>query len=209
MRIIIKTFIITFLITLFVFTCNYSVAEPPKVSKVISFHSSANSEEPELQHNTLPSSLQIIGEEAFEGTAIIKVDLPESLTTLEDRAFANTKNLRNIYIPRSTTEIGKDVFAGAQHVSITAAPGSYARNWAKNNGIPFVTQVVFYASSGTVQISGYQINEGSKNKAANAKTIDIPKCSEAKGRTEGDIIAAKHEEYFAFSLQGRSPPMKG
>ena len=157
----------------------------------------------------IPEGIKVIGEEAFEGTAIVKADLPESLITIEDRAFANIKNLRNVYIPRSTTGIGKDVFAGTQHVTITAAPGSYARTWAKNNGIPFVTQVVFYASSGTVQISGYQINEGSKDKTANAETIDIPKCSEAKGRTNGEIIAAKHEECFAFSLQGRSPPMKG
>ena len=162
-----------------------------------------------VQSFELPSSLQVIGEEAFEGTAIVKVDLPESLITIGDRAFANTKNLRHIYIPQSTTEIGKDVFAGTKHVMITVAPGSYARNWAKNNGIPFVTQVLFCASNGSVQISGYHLNGGSKDKTANEETIETPKYSESKGRANGEIIAAKHEECFAFNLQGRSPPMKG
>ena len=157
----------------------------------------------------LPSSLQVIGEEAFEGTAVTKVDLPESLEIIKDRAFANVKSLRSIYIPQSTTEIGKDVFAGTKHVMITAAPGSYARNWAKNNGIPFVTQVLFCASNGSVQISGYHLNGGSKDKTANEETIETPKYSESKGRANGEIIAAKHEECFAFNLQGRSPPMKG
>lgn len=158
---------------------------------------------------TLPAELQIIEDSAFEGTALTAVNIPEKVDYIGGRAFARIPTLLSIYIPESTQFIGENAFDGTKHVTITASSGSYARNWAKNNGIPFVTQVVFYASSGTVQISGYQINEGSKNKTANAETIDIPKYSEAKGRTNGEIIAAKHEECFAFSLQGRSPPMKG
>ena len=206
--------LITFIMLLMMFTLSNAIASVSenRDGRSIVYLTKNNLESQTIKQTAsvlLPDSLQQIGEEAFEGTAIVKIDLPESLTTIEDRAFANIKNLRNVYIPRSTTEIGKDVFVGTKQVTITAAPGSYARNWAQNNGIPFLTQVVFCASNGTVQISGYNINGGSQDKTTTAETIDIPKSSEAKGRKEGDIIAAKHEECFAFSLQGRSPPMKG
>ena len=48
----------------------------------------------------LPASLQIIEAEAFEGTAIVTVDLPETVETIGERAFANIPTLRQITIPQ-------------------------------------------------------------------------------------------------------------
>ena len=41
-----------------------------------------------------PASLQIIEEEAFEGTSIVIVDLPESVEEIGDRAFAEIETLK-------------------------------------------------------------------------------------------------------------------
>ena len=78
----------------------------------------------------LPASLRIIEEEAFEGTAVTQVDLPETLTTIEDRAFADAINLRLVNMPQDITVIGNDVFTGDNLVTITGTPDSYARTWA-------------------------------------------------------------------------------
>lgn len=204
---------------LLMFTMGVAAASTSKTNDENQYHiwflntlaESKHSEQSSLSSNTyqFPESLQVIGEEAFEGTAVTKIYLPESLTTIGDRAFANTKDLRFIYIPESTTEIGKDILSGTKVVTISGASNSYARTWANNNGIPFAPITVFSASGGNSQVSGVYLSRNALEKLSSHGTIDIPKCSEAKGRTNGEIIAAKHEECFAFSLQGRSPPMKG
>lgn len=168
----------------------------------------------EIQENaqpsfTLPASLQIIGEEAFEGTALTGVQLPETVMTIEDRAFANIRNLRYIYIPEKTTYIGKDVLAGTRTVIIAGFSGSYAGTWAKSNGIPFAPLTVFTADNTIPQISGLISGKTLRKELNSNEKTDEQYDSTPKGRTEGEIKAAKHEKCFTHGIQGRSPPMNG
>ena len=48
---------------------------------------------------TLPASLQVIGEEAFAGTAIENMELPESVTTVGDGAFSGIPGLGTVTVP--------------------------------------------------------------------------------------------------------------
>ena len=52
---------------------------------------------------TLPEGLQFIDEEAFSGTAIREVTLPESVVHVGKNAFAFTEKLESIRIPERTT----------------------------------------------------------------------------------------------------------
>lgn len=157
----------------------------------------------------LPASLQIIEEEAFEGTALSGVQLPETVTTIEDRAFANTKNLRYIYIPEKTKDIGKDVLAGSKTVIVSGLPGSYAGKWAKKNGIPFASLTLLYANDATLQIPGMISGRILPKELSTNEKTEEPYDSTPKGRTEGEVKAARHEKRFAYSIQGRSPPLNG
>lgn len=96
----------------------------------------------------LPASLQIIEDEAFEGTSITNVNLPEKVTTIGARAFANISTLHFIQIPLSTSSIEKTAFQGSKNVTIIAFPNSFARIWAKNNHIPFTPLNMMYAGNG-------------------------------------------------------------
>ena len=51
---------------------------------------------------SLPKSLKSIGEEAFAGTGIEEVQLPESVVTVEWGAFANNEALRQITVSENT-----------------------------------------------------------------------------------------------------------
>lgn len=154
----------------------------------------------------LPASLRIIEEEAFEGTAVTQVDLPETLTTIEDRAFADAINLRLVNMPQDITVIGNDVFTGDNLVTITGTPDSYARTWAKNNGIPFIPTAVFTAQNTNLQIIRLNVMRTEPDRLFSDKRIDNGKHTTRKRKTDKEIKTVKYKECFANTIQGRSPP---
>lgn len=81
---------------------------------------SARIEEPPARQVsvTLPAGLQVIDDEAFEGTALQSVELPESLREIGDRAFAENKDLAVIRMPDSLDRIGEDILAGSDQAAM-------------------------------------------------------------------------------------------
>lgn len=79
---------------------------------------------------TLPVALKIIEEEAFYGsTSLDRVVLPNRVTEIRARAFANS-TLSEINLPDSITYIAEDAFDGPDKVTISANKGTYAYRWA-------------------------------------------------------------------------------
>ena len=60
---------------------------------------------------TMPS-VKTIGRYAFYNTGVIKIELPETLTTLETYSFSKCKNLKSATIPSTITNIYSYVFNG-------------------------------------------------------------------------------------------------
>lgn len=85
----------------------------------------------------LPSSLTTIEAEAFSGGAFTHVKLPEGVTAIGTRAFADCPNLRYIYIPEATTGIARDAFSGVSGLTILGTSGSYAEFFAQRYGYTF------------------------------------------------------------------------
>ena len=86
----------------------------------------------------LPDSLTTIEAEAFEGGAFRYVQLPEGVTSIGSRAFADCPNLAYIYIPEETDTIARDAFEGVSGLTILGHSGSYAEVYAQRNGIAFI-----------------------------------------------------------------------
>ena len=217
-RSVFRFLILSLLLTLFVFTCASAAVDPddngriPDLRTILTEAQQAEKEESTgflSKNSTLPSSLRIIDESAFEGTALVSVDLPESVEIIGDEAFARIPTLRSVYIPDNTKFIGKNAFAGSDRVTLNASANSHARDWARRNGIPFAPVACVTASGGPSQALGiYRLRTG-QNKLSGSETTDPPRYSEQNGRAEGEIKAAKHETCFAYSIQGRSPPIAG
>ena len=72
----------------------------------------------------------------YEGNRTLKeVDLPQSLTSIGSRAFADS-TLQYIYIPAGVTSIADDAFEGCAKLLGCLAPGgSYAAEWCAVHGI--------------------------------------------------------------------------
>ena len=82
----------------------------------------------------LPSQVTIIEEDAFYGdTSLDKVVLPDGVTEIRARAFLNS-SLSEIYLPGSIKFIDDTAFDGPENVSVTAEKGTYAYDWAIDEG---------------------------------------------------------------------------
>jgi hypothetical protein len=86
----------------------------------------------------LPASLTLIGENAFEGIAAQRVDVSESVVSIEKRAFADCKNLREIHIPAMVKSIDDTALAGCENVTVYGTTGSEAWRFANDAGFNFV-----------------------------------------------------------------------
>ena len=78
----------------------------------------------------LPRNTKIIDRESFYGAqSISKVELSGNVTEIRSRAFANS-SLKAINLPGSISYIAEDAFDLPDEVVMTAAPNTYAYNWA-------------------------------------------------------------------------------
>ena len=154
----------------------------------------------------LPASLQVIEDEAFEGTSLFSVELPDSVVTIGERAFSNISTLHAVSIPDSVTYIARNAFTGSKNVTITASPGSYARTWAKENGVPFHSIIVLYAGTGHLLQIGSALD---KFDSIEIITDSVRKKTDlgTQWRAVGEIAASKYKECIANHVQGRSPPV--
>ncbi len=158
---------------------------------------------------TLPASLQIIDDSAFEGTALVSVDIPESVTYIGDNAFANIPSLLAVRIPDATEFIGKDAFTNSNQVTITASSNSYARTWAKDNGFRFQLLATFSASNGGVSYS-FQSDPGfrssQKERLETTDTANTNIRERRTGRTVGELKASQYKGVAALYIQSRYFP---
>ena len=89
---------------------------------------------------TLPAALSSVSAEAFSGIAASRVIIPDGVTAIESRAFADCTRLTDITIPVSVTDIAADAFSGMQDLYIFGAAGSAAETWAKAHGYLFIEE---------------------------------------------------------------------
>lgn len=91
----------------------------------------------------LPASLRTIEDEAFLGTAPETVLLPEAVTRIGSRAFADMSALREVGIPASAQFIAADAFGGTPAARLYGVAGSYAEKWAETLGYAFIRKDVW------------------------------------------------------------------
>ena len=84
--------------------------------------------------SVLPADLTAIEAEAFCGSDVEYLVLPDTLTSIGSRAFADCKELVCVEFTDSVTTIAVDAFAGCGDLMIVAPEGSAAYEFAEANG---------------------------------------------------------------------------
>lgn len=90
---------------------------------------------PLLDEIIFPKYLREIENDVFSSQVIEEVFLPESVVKIGRGAFFYCKNLRRIYIPNNSTEIGDGFPRGRDDFTILCNPGSYAMKYAREHQI--------------------------------------------------------------------------
>lgn len=96
---------------------------------------------PSLESIEIPASVEDLGIYTFCGSGLKSVTIPESstLTKLDHYVFYECKSLTEVNLPSTVTEISEDAFADCSNpITITAPSGSYAEEFASDNGFTFV-----------------------------------------------------------------------
>ncbi len=85
--------------------------------------------------NLSNTQIYLYADKVYAGEHII----PEGINYISDYAFADS-NITSVKIPSSVTYIGANAFSGCDNLTIKAKAGSYAYNYAKENGFNLVTE---------------------------------------------------------------------
>lgn len=94
----------------------------------------------ELSNIVIPESVASIGQQSFyHCNSLTSIQLPNSLTSIGEGAFYDCSGLTNINIPDSVNYIGSNAFTGCNQLTIHCSEGSYAEQYAKNNGLNVYT----------------------------------------------------------------------
>lgn len=86
-----------------------------------------------------PDQLEAIGAEAFSGTPVSAIKIPEGTTSIGSFAFANCVQLVQVWIPDSVLSIADTAFANCSpKLTICCAEGSAAEAFAQSHGYQLV-----------------------------------------------------------------------
>ena len=150
-----------------------------------------------LKEVTIPNSVTLIGEEAFNDCGLLDVKLPDSLITIDNGAFMNCTGLSNsLIIPDAVTTIGNNAFDYCFRIKDLVIGRSVAtigeKAFSRCSGLASITipgSVTTIGDrafegcqqldsltigSGVTYIGGFILNECSKLKAVTSLAITPP-----------------------------------
>ena len=165
----------------------------------------------EIQHetvsNTLPSSLQFIDDEAFEGTALQRLVLPDSVTEVGDRAFANNKDLMMIRFPDEIEQIGEEILVGSDKAVMEVYAGSDALSHAKGKGYRYHVMTAFGVEK-TARASAWIAGSSSVTHEYEQQRSVCPAETRSRrtGRTAAELKGEMYRGIASLYIQSRYFP---
>ena len=156
----------------------------------------------------LPASLTVIEEDAFAGTSLESVYLPDSVIIIGDCAFADIGELNTVRLSDNIQLIDGNPFAGSENVILSGSAIGYGRKWASENGIHYEVEIRINRKAEARQhiaICSWKITEviGKEQKD---ERVPLSDKSSHKGRTEGELNAAVYHGGVAMFVRSRYFP---
>lgn len=147
--------------------------------------------------NVLSNNIKRIGTEAFSGTKLESINIPDGITTIGENAFANCKDLTDVTISKGVTTIEEDAFAEcSKDLVIKGEKGSKAEQYAKDNNIKF--QSITLPESITLSKNSIQLDLNGTDEEKITYTI-LP----ADADTNVDVTWTSNDEDVATVSDGR------
>lgn len=100
-----------------------------------------------------PKALELIGDEAFEGTAFQTLVFEEGLLQIGEHAFSETNQLEEVYFPETVDYIADNAFYCSSLETVYGSEGSYIQSWAAEHYLDFKPTVCWFTGSYISRIS--------------------------------------------------------
>ncbi len=129
---------------------------------------------------TVPEGVEIIGSNAFANCKVSSINLPDSLTEIEDRAFAYCTNISTITIPQNVKSIGEYAFSGdyynKQSITSIILPEGIDLEGKTGFGTDYnkkLTSVTITNNSSSIEITGEDVHRvvGNTNSAVSMNDL--------------------------------------
>lgn len=138
-----------------------------------------------LEEIIIPDSVTTIGERAFEECgSLISIEIPSSVTSIGNKAFYKCVNLLKIVIPDSVTRMGYQAFYGC-------------RNLASVQISQNLSNIEYDSFYGCISLSDIVIPDGVKSIGSGV----FSSCENLKSITISDSVTVIHKEAFYECLQ--------
>lgn len=99
-------------------------------------------------------------------------EIPDSVTSIGNKAFYGCTNLTSITIPKSVTSIGDYTFTDCNNLTIYGYKNSYAEEYAKTNNIKFAVINSLTDTNTNITVSGVMQNDAVLNVAKLENTFE-------------------------------------
>lgn len=96
-----------------------------------------------VKHVSVPNNVTDIPEYAFANSGVVSVALPFNVESIGPYAFSKCSRLEQVYVPDKTTTIYDNIFENSPNAYIYTKSGTYAEEFAKENGIRVVNNPIF------------------------------------------------------------------
>ena len=150
----------------------------------------------------LPSSLKIIGKDAFYHCGISTIDLPSSLETIGYGAFSGCSQLETIDLPSSLETIGYGAFKGCSQLKTITIPASVKTINAGAFAETGLTDVYFEDTTykWTKTLYSYYTLEGSYTKRKTNSYFSYTTSAKAAEELTYYGQATSNYEYYCYSF---------
>ncbi len=168
-----------------------------------------NQVKPEIKEvSQLPSHLRVINDEAFAGTGIESIQIPESVCVVGEKAFADNAQLSIVFFLSEKLNMANNAFSGSQ-VVLSGFSDSEVKYWAKENGYKFEIKVAITTEKSVVRFSAkLEISDKAKQQLLEKEKDIAPivKKERQTGRAIGELKATKYKGIAAVHVQSRYFP---
>ena len=130
-----------------------------------------------LTEITLPDTLKHIGGNAFCGSALTKVSIPEGTASVGESAFRNCWQLSYVTIPSGVTSLGDYVFHNCPKLKSISIPGSVKA--VPDDAFGFCTQL----AKVTIREGTKSVGDSAFTSCGNLKIAELPSTMESIGNS--------------------------
>lgn len=154
----------------------------------------------------LPNTIETIGENAFSGSSLTEITIPQGVAAIEAEAFRDCENLTEVKIPGTVTEISQGAFSGCTSLNrVTIEEGVSEIGAAAFEGCSNLTEITLPDTIETIEADAFPVNGGNLTIYCSSETAQSEAVKKLQETTQASVQTVEievdyqqDEKYFTY-----------